>query len=218
MLLESQLPEHGASSPPSPGHEGPAVFRVCSTPERLWFVLSEAPDSKAVTAKAFVGLLEDLDACLGGTAPLASCMQQAMAAHVFITSRHLLIGRIQLSTGEVFLASHGHPAPILLPATAPAVALPSLMEHRFTVSHGDLLLVPSVSILQCINPNGDVMGHSRLLALLERNRPRPVANGALPAKLPRPKDYARLLTAACVRFQGRQELTQDLAVLAIERR
>ena len=127
-----------------------------------------------------------------------------------------LCGMLDLTTGRLRYASAGHPGPIHAPVGGAPVALEAAGlpigwfddaeydEFAVDVAPGDRLYLYSDGLTEAMNDSGDDFGVPRLRASLAGTRARPL------------RETVRELRRAVGDWRGREELDDDLTLLALE--
>jgi len=148
----------------------------------LWFIVADAA-GKGVSAALFMAVTRTLFRAIAQTgAPPATVIARMNAElarenerQFFVTA---LIGRLDLTSGDVTLVSAGHPAPLHGDrAGAGAVDIENgialgilddaaYRERHLRLAHGDLLLLYTDGVTEAIDGGGDLFGERRLLDTL----------------------------------------------------
>ena len=127
-----------------------------------------------------------------------------------------LCGMLDLTTGRLRYASAGHPGPIHVPVGGAPVALEAAGlpigwfddaeydEFEVDVAPGDRLYLYSDGLTEAMDDSGDDFGVPRLRASLAGTRERPL------------RETVRELRRAVRHWRGREELDDDLTLLALE--
>jgi sigma-B regulation protein RsbU (phosphoserine phosphatase) len=128
----------------------------------------------------------------------------------------LLYGVLDLNSGEFRFVSAGHPGPIHLAMSRPAVRLDAAgfplgvgpgepKEHTVTLKPGDRLVLYSDGLTSVRNGEGEHFGTQRILAALDAARDKPLA------------EHLARLVQDVESWRGQTPRHDDISVLLVER-
>jgi sigma-B regulation protein RsbU (phosphoserine phosphatase) len=127
----------------------------------------------------------------------------------------LMYGVLDAATGEFRYVSAGHPGPLILPAGGAPVIVESpgfpvglakepYGELHLRLAAGDRLYLYSDGLADAMSPEGVPFGNARLLAAIDRERARPIADGIT------------ALLDEIARWHGDVNAQDDISILAVE--
>ena len=160
---------------------GGDLYDFFITGDALWFIVADAA-GKGVSAALFMAVTRTLFRAIAQTGLEVGTVLARMNTELardnerqfFVTA---LVGRLDLVSGDVTLASAGHPAPLLGSAGGGARAIDVLEngialgilddalypEAHVTLAHGDVLLLFTDGVTEAVNGAGALFGETRML-------------------------------------------------------
>jgi phosphoserine phosphatase RsbU/P len=160
---------------------GGDLYDFFITGDALWFIVADAA-GKGVSAALFMAVTRTLFRAIAQTGLEVGTVLARMNTELardnerqfFVTA---LVGRLDLVSGDVTLASAGHPAPLLGSAGGRARAIDVLEngialgilddalypEAHVTLAHGDVLLLFTDGVTEAVNGAGALFGETRML-------------------------------------------------------
>ncbi|HEY0872193.1 MAG TPA: SpoIIE family protein phosphatase [Vicinamibacterales bacterium] len=172
---------------------GGDLYDFFVTGDVLWFIVADAA-GKGVSAALFMAvtrtLFRAIAAASAGVGSVMGRMNGELARdnerQFFVTA---LVGRVDLRSGGVTLASAGHPAPLLLAGGRRArpvddlesgIALGILEQASYAETHlrlapGDLMLLYTDGVTEAVDGRGALFGDARLQANVSDHADLPAA-------------------------------------------
>ena len=158
--------------------------------ETLWFIAADAA-GKGVSAALFMAVTRTLFRAVAQEDLSVKTVMARMNAELardnerqfFVTA---LLGRLDLRSGELTIASAGHPAPLLTSASdgvkelevASGISLGILEdaaygETRLTLGRSDAVLLFTDGVTEAVDAGGTLFGDARLLETVKAHASRP---------------------------------------------
>jgi serine phosphatase RsbU (regulator of sigma subunit) len=172
---------------------GGDLYDFFMTGQELWFIVADAA-GKGVSAALFMAVTRTLFRAIAaegtGVGNVTARMNAELARdnerQVFVTA---IVGRLDLSTGDVTLVSAGHPVPLLLAGGKRArpvddlengIALGVVEDATYRETHrrlspGDVLLLYSDGVTEAVDGRGALFGDARLQANISDHADLPAA-------------------------------------------
>ena len=203
---------------------GGDLYDFFITNHTLWFIAADAA-GKGVSAALFMAVTRTLFRAIANEDLAATSVLARMNAELardnerqfFVTA---LLGRLELQSGELAVASAGHPAPLLGSRSGvraleveSGIALGILdeavyTERRLILAPSDVLILFTDGVTEAVNGAGSLFGDDRLLDTFRRQASRPAreivaamvdAVNAYAAGVPQEDD----ITVFALRYLGR---------------
>lgn len=167
---------------------GGDLYDFFITGDTLWFIVADAA-GKGVSAALFMAVTRTLFRAVAHEAATVATVMARMNAELardnerqfFVTA---LLGRLDMGSGELTVASAGHPAPLLASASTGVgvldidggIALGILedaeyRETRRILDPADVLLLFTDGVTEAVNGAGSLFGEARLLDAFRTHAP-----------------------------------------------
>lgn len=170
---------------------GGDLYDFLLTDHELWFIVADAA-GKGVSAALFMAVTRTLFRAMATEGAEVGAVMARMNRELardnerqfFVTA---LLGRVELRTGDVTLASAGHPAPLFLAGGRRARPVDGLEsgialgildeanypETRLKLAPGDVLLLYTDGVTEAVDSRGALFGDARLQSFVSDHADRP---------------------------------------------